>query len=114
MNYLLISSVLISSISFIAYSISYFVSPHMKKEFDRFDLKKIGIFIIILEILGALGLLVGLFYTPILLLSSGGLALLMLVGLITRIKLKDSFRASFPALFYFVLNSFIVYLACKL
>ncbi len=110
MDYLLISCVLFSSFSFVAYSISYFVSPHMKSEFERFDLKKLGIFVIILEILGAFGLLVGLFFKPILLISSGGLAILMLFGLITRIKTKDSFLVSLPAVFYMILNAYIYYL----
>jgi hypothetical protein len=110
MNYLLPTCVLISSLSFMGYSISYFTSSHMKTEFERFKLKKLGLFIIILEILGAFGLLAGLLFTPILLISSGGLALLMLLGLITRIKSKDSFLVSSPAIFYMILNSYIYYL----
>jgi uncharacterized membrane protein YphA (DoxX/SURF4 family) len=69
MGYLLISLTLFSSLSFIAYSISYFISTHMKSEFERFNLKHIGLFIIILEILGAIGLLVGIFFKPILLID---------------------------------------------
>lgn len=113
MNYLLLTCVLISSLSFMGYSISYFTSSHMKTEFDRFKLKKFGLFVIILEILGAFGILAGLLFTPILLLSSGGLAVLMLLGLITRIKSKDSFLVSSPAIFYMILNSYIFYLGCS-
>ena len=110
MNYLLLSCVLLSSISFIGYSISYFTSSHMKNEFERFKLKKYGVFIIILEILGAIGLLAGLIFTPLLIVSSGGLAVLMLLGLITRIKSNDNFLVSSPAIFYLILNSYILYL----
>jgi len=110
MKYGLIFCVLFSSVSFVAYSISYFISPHMKSEFERFGLPNLGIFVIILEILGALGLLVGLFYKPILLISSGGLAVLMLLGLITRIKSRDSLLVSLPAMFYMILNTYIFYL----
>jgi len=113
MNYLLLFCVLFSSLSFIGYSISYFTSSHMQTEFERFKLKKFGVFIIILEMLGAIGLLAGLVFTPILLLSSGGLAILMLLGLITRIKSKDSFLVSSPAIFYMILNSYILYLGCN-
>ena len=95
------------------YSISYFTSSHMKTEFERFKLKKIGAFVIFLEILGAFGLLAGLLFTPILLLSSGGLAVLMLLGLITRIKSKDSLLVCSPAIFYMILNSYIYYLGCN-
>lgn len=109
MDYLLISCVLFSSLSFAGYSISYFISPHMKNEFERFDLKDFGKVVIFFEILGAAGLLVGLFYKPVLLLSSGGLALLMFLGLLTRIKKKDSFLVSLPALFFMLLNAYILY-----
>lgn len=110
MNYLLISCTLFSSISFFAYSISYFFSPHLASEFQRFNLKHLSLLIISLQILGACGLLVGLFSNPILLLSSGGLCLLMFLGFITRIRVKDSFLASFPAIFFTILNGAIFYL----
>ncbi len=110
MNYLFISCVLISSLSFLIYSISYFISPYMKNEFKRFKLEKLGLLTILLEILGAIGLLVGLFFNPVLLISSGGLATLMLLGLIVRIKLKDSLWISLPAIFYMCLNAYIFYL----
>lgn len=110
MNYLFVSCVLFSSISFITYSVSYFISPHMKSEFERFQLKHLGLFVIILEMLGAVGLLAGLFFKPLLLISSGGLSLLMMFGLITRIKSKDSFLVSSPAIFYMILNGYIFYM----
>ena len=96
--------ILISSLSFFAYVVSYFTSSHMKNEFKRFGLEKLGLLTIILEFLGATGLLVGLIFNPILIISSLGLALLMLLGLIERIKLKDNIWISLPALFYMGLN----------
>lgn len=86
----------------------------MKNEFKRFKLEKLGLLTIVLEILGALGLLIGLWYKPLLLLSSGGLALLMFLGVIVRIKLKDSLWITFPALFYMGLNGYIFYVTFKL
>jgi hypothetical protein len=99
--------ILISSLSFFAYAISYFTSPHMKKEFKRYGLEKIGLLTIILQFIGATGLIVGLKFNPILTISSLGLTLLMLSGLIVRIKLKDSIWISLPALFYLGLNTYI-------
>ncbi|WP_460191188.1 DoxX family protein [Urechidicola sp. KH5] len=104
---LLTICIVVSSFSFIGYAISYFTAPHMKKEFERFGLQKLGFTIIILEIIGALGLLVGLKFLSLLLISSGGLALLMLAGLIVRIKIKDSIWVSFPAFFFLILNAYI-------
>ena len=79
----------------------------MKKEFKRFELEKMGLMTVALEITGALGLLVGLKFNFILVISSLGLALLMLAGLIVRLRLKDSIWISLPAFFYMVLNTYI-------
>jgi hypothetical protein len=106
-------SILISSISFFGYALSYFISPHMKNEFKRFGLEKLGLLTIVLEIIGATGLIVGLIFNPILIISSLGLALLMFFGVIVRIKLKDSFWISLPALFFMVLNFYIFWTSTK-
>ena len=108
------SIVILSSFSFLFYGISYFISPHMKNEFKRFKLEKLGLLTIVLEILGALGLFIGLWYKPLLLLSSAGLALLMFLGVIVRIKLKDSLWISLPAVFYMGLNAYIFYVTYTL
>ncbi len=97
----------VSSLSFICYVISYFISPNMKQEFIRYGLQKIGLFVIILQSIGAVGLIIGFKYPPILLISALGLSLLMLAGLIVRLRLKDSLSAYFPALFYMLLNAYI-------
>lgn len=101
--------VLISSLSFYGYVLAYFVSPHMKSEFKRFDLEKLGLLTIVLEFLGATGLLVGLLFSPILMISSLGLALLMLSGLLVRIRSRDSVWVSLPAFFFMCLNGYIFY-----
>jgi len=79
----------------------------MQNEFERFGLPKFAIFIGVLEILGGLGLLVGLKIPEILLLSSGGLALLMLLGVGVRIKIKDSVLLATPAFLLMLLNLYI-------
>jgi len=99
--------ILISSLSFFAYTLYYFKSSKMKREFKRFGLEKLGLIIIAFQFLGATGLIIGLKFNLILTISSFGLALLMLFGLIVRIKLKDSIWISFPALFYMGLNTYI-------
>jgi len=81
----------------------------MKNEFKRFNIEKLGLLTIILEIFGAVGLLIGLLFKPILLISSGGLAILMLLALVIRIKSKDGLLISLPAIFYMILNACIFY-----
>ena len=44
---LLVIAVLLSSLSFFAYVAHYFTSPHMKDEFKRFGIEKLGRVIIV-------------------------------------------------------------------
>ena len=103
--------ILLSSLSFLGYGIGYFTSPQMKNEFKRFGLEKVGTLTTVLELLGAVGLLVGLKFQLILLISAGGLGLLMFLGVVVRIKMKDSLWISLPALFFMVLNFYIFYVS---
>jgi hypothetical protein len=86
----------------------------MKSEFKRFGLEKFGLLTAVLEIVGSLGLLVGLIINSILLISSGGLALLMFLGFLTRLRAKDSLWVSLPALLYMALNSYIFFESMKI
>lgn len=104
---ILLISIYLSSISFFIYFISYFISPFMENEFKRLNLEKIGLPIITLELLASLGLLIGIKYNPMLLLSSGGLSLMMLCAILFRMKSKDSFQSKLPAIFYMLLNLYI-------
>lgn len=106
--------ILFSSLSFLTYGIAYFTNPKMKREFIRFGLKKFGVLTAILEILGAVGLLIGLKFNTILILSSGGLSLLMFLGVLVRLKVKDGLWASFPALFFFGVNLYLFLVSMKI
>lgn len=79
----------------------------MKNEFKRFGLKEFGLITVIFQILGASGLIIGLKYNPILLISSGGLSILMFLGVVVRIKVKDGILVTLPAFFFMVLNLYI-------
>lgn len=79
----------------------------MKAEFKRFGLERLGTVTAYLELLGGVGLLLGLYNYKLSIISSGGLALLMFCGIIVRIKIRDSFLLTLPALLYFLLNLYI-------
>ncbi len=111
MNIIYILLVLFSGISFITYGSLLFVSTEMQNEFKRFGLEKFTTLTGILELLGGIGLLVGLKVGFILLISSGGLALLMLLGFGVRLKIKDGFWLSFPSLFFMLLNLYVFLIA---
>lgn len=106
-NYLFI--IWFSALSFLFYGCSYYLSSHMRDEFKRYGLEKFALMVSTLQILGGLGLIVGLQFYPALIISSGGLALLMLLGFMVRIKIKDGFWRSLPAFAYFLLNAYLFY-----
>lgn len=103
--------ILISGLSFLVYGITYFTSQNMKIEFKRFGLEKAGKLTAVLELLGGVGLLLGLIFQPLLLISAGGLAILMLLGVAVRIKVRDSLLTTLPALSFMILNSYIFYMS---
>lgn len=103
--------VFISSLSFMGYGIAYFKSTKMKSEFKRFGLEKAGALTAVLELLGASGLLIGLKFYIILLVSAGGLAILMFLGVAIRIKVRDTLWVTLPALFFMILNAYIFFMS---
>jgi hypothetical protein len=70
----------------------------MKAEFERYGLARFRILVGVLECLGALGLLVGYFNRPVLVLAAAGLMLTMLLGIATRIRIGDSLVRTLPAI----------------
>ena len=107
MNTLYILLVLFSGVSFIIYGCLFFLSPQMRNEFKRFGLEKFATLTGILELLGGLGMLIGLKFHFVLLISSCGLAILMFLGFGVRLKMKDGLWLSFPSLFFMLMNLYI-------
>jgi uncharacterized membrane protein YphA (DoxX/SURF4 family) len=99
--------VIFSGLSFLVYGITFFTSTNMRNEFKRFGLSQFGPFVACLEILGSLGLFIGIKMNLFLMLSAAGLALLMLMGVLVRVKAKDRFRDIVPALFFLGLNLYL-------
>ena len=105
-EYLWVTKVIIvfSGLSFLFFGISCLFSNFMVIEFKRYDLEKFRIIVGLLQLLGSVGLFIGLFSKNWAMLASLGLAILMAFGFMVRIKIKDSFLLSFPSLFYTILN----------
>ena len=101
-------AILLSSCAFLFYGINCLSSRKMKDEFKRFGLDKQRVLTGILQILGALGLILGFFMSPILtLIASAGLTILMLSGFIVRIKIKDRLAQALPSLIFTLMNLYI-------
>ena len=102
-----IASVL-SSACFLWYGAGLLRSRSMVAEFERYQLARYRTLTGALQVAAAAGLLVGLRVHPLLLLSAGGLAAMMLGAIVVRLRVGDPLPAAIPALLLLCLNLFIV------
>ena len=93
--------------AFLFYGLSCLFSDGMASEFERFGLGRFRRLTGGLEVLGALGLLGGFFVPPLVPAASGGLTLLMILGVATRIRVRDSVVAMLPAIFLLLVNLYV-------
>ena len=105
------ASVVVSSTLFLFYGIACLFFEGMRRDFERFGLSRLRTLVGTLEVLGALGLIVGQLWPPLVPLSAGGLALMMFVGVVTRIRVLDSLAQALPALVLMCVNLFIAWYA---
>lgn len=104
---LLVTTVL-SAVLFVGYGAVVLLTGGMREEFERFGLARFRLATGVLEVLGGAGLLVGLARTEVLVVASAGLALLMLLGVLTRIRVKDPVVEIVPAAALLLANGFIL------
>lgn len=99
--------ILFSALSFLGYGLGCFYSAYLQAEFRRYALGAQCRLVGILQCLAALGLIAG-FWLPWLgQAAAAGLALMMLVALGVRIRIRDRFVLMLPALGYFGLNAYL-------
>ena len=79
----------------------------MREEFERYDLAKFRNLVGLLQLCGGIGLLVGLVWNPALIIASSGLSLLMLMGFVVRVKMKDGLLESLPSFIFMLINGYI-------
>jgi len=86
----------------------------MKLEFQRYGLQKFRIIVGSLEIIGGLGLIGGLYFSPLYIVASGGLFLLMILGTGTRIYIKDPLPQTLPAFVFMLVNAYLLGVALEI
>lgn len=101
-------AILASSLSFIVYGWLSLTTSSMQEEFKRFGLEQLRTFTGILQLLGGVGLLVGLRWPFALRCSAAGITLLMLAGLAVRLKVGDGWLLCMPAIGFLMLNAYIL------
>ena len=79
----------------------------MKSEFKRWGISKFRFIVGYAQLTGGFGLLIGYYFQIMTLISSFGLALLMLLGFILWLTVKDGLIKSIPAFFYLLVNLYI-------
>ena len=100
--------ILFTAFSFIIYGFNSFISKGMINEYKRWGFNKrrktIGFF----QLLGGIGLLIGIKFNLILILSSLCLLIMMVFAIIVRIQIKDNISEALPAFTYILLNGIIL------
>jgi hypothetical protein len=105
---LFIPLVLFSSGCFLIYGSRSLFTQFMQQEFERFGLPHLRQLTGALEIAGAGGLMLGLFLPILGCVAASGLSLLMLLGFLVRLKIKDGALRALPALFFMALNLYLL------
>ena len=104
----LVTLVLISAVAFAYYGRETLFGFRPEDEFERFGIPSLRRFVGSMQLLGAAGLLVGLRITAIGASAAGGLALMMMLGLIVRLRLHDPPRLMIPAATLAAINAALV------
>jgi len=101
--------VVFSSVSFLFYGLSCLFTRYMRQEFERFGLVKFRLLTGVLEVAAAFGLALGLVLPIFGCVAAGGLALLMLMGFLARLRINDTPVQATPALFFMALNLYLMF-----
>ena len=108
------ASMALSITAFLLYGSSCLFSGGMIAEFERFGLARFRRLTGALEVAGALGLIAGYFVPPLVVAASAGLSLLMVLGVITRVRVRDSLLVMLPALVLLLANLYVFIYATRL
>ncbi len=98
----------ITIVLFFWYGMTCLFTSKMVSEFERYRLSRFRVLTGTLQVAACLGIGIGSFYRPLLLLSAGGLATMMFLAVITRYRIHDPAYAALPAFGLCLLNLFIL------
>ena len=103
-----LSILLFSAVSFIFYGITSFFSKRMLAEYARWGYKNQRILLGCLQLLGGVGLLIGISNSLLLSVASFLLTFMMITAIFVRIKIKDSIVQMSPSDFLYRLVNFVI------
>ncbi|MFT4605405.1 MAG: putative membrane protein YphA (DoxX/SURF4 family) [Planctomycetota bacterium] len=103
----------VSSALFLYYGVSCLRSESMRHEFERFGMPRMRLLIGWLEVLGGVGLAIGLFFPALAAAAAFGLAMLMAAVVAARLRQRDSLPETAPALILALVNGLIAVAAIE-
>jgi hypothetical protein len=104
---LLLPFALLSALAFTYYGLRCILSLESRREYLRYGIAHLRVLNGSLQLLGAGGVMFGLLVPPIGMVASGGLCVMMLLGVATRIRLRDAKRLMIPAVSLATLNALL-------
>ena len=104
---------IVSILAFSFYGLRGLFANAMAAEFERYGLERFRRLTGVLEVLGAAGLAAGYFLPGLVVVASGGLTLLMALGVGVRLRSGDSVGQAMQALAMFAVNLFIFVYALR-
>ncbi len=104
----LVALALISGFSFAVYGFQTLFGLPPRGEFERYGMPSVRKMVGSAQLLGAFGVLLGLGYPPLGALAAAGLTLMMALGLVVRLKIRDAPRLMVPAASLSILNGVLV------
>ncbi|MEI6251488.1 MAG: DoxX family protein [Mycobacteriaceae bacterium] len=102
-----------SIVAFLFYGLSVLFANAMEKEFERYGMARFRKLTGVLEVAGSLGLVAGYFVPGLTIAASGGLSLLMALGVGIRFRSGDSVAEAFQACGMLLINLFILVYAWR-
>jgi len=110
MFWLLVSFAIVSGGAFIFYGFETLFAEPPRGEYERFGMPQLRQLVGTMQMLGGVGVLMGLAYAPIGVAAAAGLTVLMILGLLTRLRVHDGPRLMIPAGTYAVINATLIVL----
>ena len=97
MLWAVVTLALVSGASFVFYGYGILSTAAARDEFERYGVPGYRRFVGSAQLLGGLGVLIGLVFAPLGAASAAGLTLMMCAGLIIRFRIHDAARLMLPA-----------------
>ena len=101
--------VIFTGVSFIIYGYSSFISRRMKSEYARWGYNNQRKIVGSLQLLGGIGLILGLKINVLLITTSFCFIMMMTMAIFIRVKIRDNITDILPAITYLFLSILIFY-----